>query len=108
MMAEGTLIRGDRAFVHMARDPRKARFFPPTAEGIRRAFEHLESEHGIDPVDASDRLHAIKEKMGFGGEDNVAVDRTGNVYSPIGLDDPATRELLGSLTEGGKKRRHKS
>src|SRR5687767_5722110 len=84
------------------RDPSKARFFPRTAEGMQRAFKHLEAEHGINPIDASELLHEIKEKNGFGPADNVAVDRTGNVYSHVGLEDPETRECLGSLTERGK------
>ncbi|KZM74615.1 hypothetical protein AWN90_21265 [Nocardia terpenica] len=54
----------------------------------------LSRYHGIDRNTASDRLHAIKAAHGRGGADNVLFDMSGNVY------DPATREWLGSLTQG--------
>jgi hypothetical protein len=95
------------ARVRRNRDERKARFFPQTAEGMKAALKHLENEHGIDPIDATELLHQIKGEFGFGGADNVAVDWTGNVYSPVGLNDPTTRQWLGSLTERGKRRSSK-
>ena len=89
----------------MARDPRRARILPQTAESIRRLYRHLEKEHGIDPNDASECLHEIKEENGYGGAENVAFDWTGNIYAPDGVNDPATRVWLGSLTERGSRRR---
>ncbi len=88
----------------MAGDPRKANFLPMTAEGVAELFEHLRVRHGIHPLDARERLHKIKQKCGFHGQ-NVALDWTGNVYSPVGYLNPETREWLGSLTAGGQKRR---
>jgi hypothetical protein len=55
----------------------------------------LEQYHGIDPILASERLHAIQEAFGLGSADNILFDRTGNVF------DGVTGEYLGSLTEGG-------
>ena len=57
---------------------------------------HLKKYHGIDPKLASKRLHEIKKAAGYAGKD-VILDRTGNVYNPV------TKELIGSLTEGGAK-----
>jgi RHS repeat-associated protein len=59
------------------------------------AAAHLKRYHGVDPRDASARLHAIKNSSGLRGDENVLIDRTGNVY------DSVTRERLGSLTRGG-------
>ena len=59
----------------------------------------LADNHGIDPVLASDRLHAIKQRARLGRNEDVIFDRTGGVY------DAMTGELLGSLTEGGSGRR---
>jgi hypothetical protein len=58
----------------------------------------LDRYHGIDSTLASERLHAIKTSAGRGGAADVIFDKTGGVY------DPVSRELLGSLTEGGAKR----
>jgi hypothetical protein len=91
----------------MARDPRKARILPQTAEGVQELYRHLDRYHGIDPIDASECLHEIKAENGYGADDNVAFDRTGNVYAPKGAHDPDTREWLGSLTERGARRRRK-
>jgi RHS repeat-associated protein len=74
--------------------PQNARIF----QNIRDAFSHLQRYHGIDPVTASERLHAIKAAWGLGPAENVLVDRTGGVWHSV------TREFLGSLTEGGAKR----
>lgn len=60
--------------------------------------KRLSGNHGIDRPLASERLHDIKQASGLGGADNVLFDLTGGVY------DPVTRELLGSLTQGGAKR----
>lgn len=61
------------------------------------AFQHLEKYHGINPKLASERLHDIKRAAGRGPADNVAIDRTGNVFNP------KSGEWLGSLTQGGAK-----
>jgi hypothetical protein len=92
---------------HMARDPRKARILPQTAEAVQALYKHLAKDHGIDPIDASECLHEIKHENGYGAADNVALDWTGNVYNPEGVHDPATREWLGSITYRGTKRRRK-
>jgi len=73
--------------------PTSARTTTEAAEIFRR----LERFHGISEKLASQRLHAIKEAAGRGPSDNVLFDLTGNVYNP------ATREWLGSLTQGGAK-----
>jgi RHS repeat-associated protein len=65
-------------------------------------YKHLEKNHGIDPVDASKRLHDIKKNAGRGPADNVLLDLTGGVY------DPKTGDRLGSLTEGGSRRNKKA
>lgn len=57
------------------------------------------SYHGIDPVLASERLHNLKDKCGYGADDNVIFDFCGGVY------DPETLDWIGSLTEGGAQRR---
>ena len=73
--------------------PSRARTFPAVSE----LFEHLRRYHKIEPNLASTRLHRIKDAVGRRGGDDVLLDRTGGVY------DPATREPLGSLTEGGTR-----
>jgi hypothetical protein len=60
-------------------------------------YDHLAENHGISPALASERLHYIKNRLGYGAADNVLFDHTGNLY------DPVTRQWLGSLTEGGAK-----
>jgi hypothetical protein len=60
-------------------------------------YRHLQHYHGITPEIASERLHLIKQKEGYHAADNVIFDYTGNLF------DPATREWIGSLTEGGAK-----
>jgi hypothetical protein len=60
-------------------------------------YKHLHDYHGIRPELASERLHYIKDRMGYAAADDVLFDRTGNLY------DPVTREWVGSLTEGGAK-----
>jgi hypothetical protein len=61
-------------------------------------FKHLQTECGIDPKIASERLHQIKSATGKGPADNVLFDWSGGVW------DPVTRRWLGSLTAGGAKR----
>jgi hypothetical protein len=70
--------------------PRAKRFSAPDA-----LYKHLEKYHGIAPTTASNRLHEIKDRCGYGAADNVIFDRTGNLY------DPETLGWIGSLTEGG-------
>lgn len=60
--------------------------------------DRLDEFHGINRTTASERLHQIKYEVGRGPADDVLFDLTGNVY------DPRTRELLGSLTQGGARR----
>ncbi len=60
-------------------------------------YRHLRDYHGISEVTASERLHMIKDKVGYGAADNVIFDRTGNLYDPNSLD------WIGSLTQGGAK-----
>jgi hypothetical protein len=79
--------------------PRHAKRFPPEPGSAQQVFLHLERFHGIAPALASERLHIIKEKLGYKADDNVIFDFTGNVF------DPRTLELLGSMTEGGAKRK---
>lgn len=77
-----------------------ARTLPSNARSTTNAqevFRRLQKFNGISPELASDRLHAIKSAMGFGGADNVLFDLSGGVYHPT------TRLFLGSLTEGGAK-----
>ena len=72
---------------------------PPNARvftDANAAFSHLNKYHGIAPELASERLHRIKSKRAPAAD--VLFDRTGGVW------DPATRENLGNLTEGGAKR----
>lgn len=59
-------------------------------------FRHLEEYHGISTTTASGRLHALKQKCGYGAPAELIFDHTGNVY------DPETLEWVGSLTEGGQ------
>ncbi|GGJ53410.1 hypothetical protein GCM10008938_44290 [Deinococcus roseus] len=66
-------------------------------KSMQDLFKRLEKYNGIPPELASKRLHAIKQKSGLGGADNVTVDATGNVF------DSKSGELLGSLTQGGAK-----
>jgi len=66
-----------------------------TAE-ITEVYRRLRVYHGIDEAVASERLHELKTEQGRGAADPLLFDLTGNVY------DPATREWIGSLTEGGK------
>jgi len=77
--------------------PRHAKRFGPAEDGARKAFAHLDKYHGISPTLASERLHEIKERMGYSADKNVIFDRTGNVYDPDNL------EWIGSLTDGGAK-----
>jgi RHS repeat-associated protein len=72
--------------------PDNARIFHSSDD----AFRHLQRNHGIEPRLASERLHKIKADHGLGGRD-VLIDRTGNVYHPV------SKELLGSLTQGGAR-----
>lgn len=88
----------------MARDPRKLRVLPETPEAVRALYRRLEEENGIDPTLASERLHEIKDRNGFGAADNVALSWCGDVFDPNGVDDPDTRVWLGSLTAGGARR----
>jgi hypothetical protein len=58
-------------------------------------YRHLEKHHGISAAVASERLHQIKYRLGYGAADNVIFGYTGCIYDPI------TFEWIGSLTEGG-------
>lgn len=78
--------------------PRSLPLHAPAYTDENEVFKHLSKKHGIDLVLASERLHAIKKSSGRRPDDNVIFDRTGGVY------DPDSREWLGSLTEGGKRR----
>jgi hypothetical protein len=82
------------------RDPTKVKWVPRNEAGLKWLFKRLWDKHRIDEIDASERLHEIKRKAGLGPADHPPIDRTGNVYSPTGYQDPETRELLGSLTTG--------
>ena len=59
------------------------------------AFDHMEKFHGIPRGKASDRLHDAKRRAGLRGDDDVVIDRTGNIY------DARTGRKIGSLGEGG-------
>ena len=89
------------AWVHNCFDKvRKVNALPKSArltENVDDVFQRLEKHNGIDHNVASDRLHDIKSEFGFGGADNVVLDRTGNVFNPH------TGEWMGSLTSGGAR-----
>ena len=70
-----------------------------TTREVSEVFRRLERFHGIDPVTASERLHDIKRGSGLRPDENVMFDLTGGVFNP------ETRELLGTLTEGGARKR---
>ncbi len=90
----------------MSRRPKKkGTIFPATDESAAKVFKHLEEYHGIDRHSASDYLHKLKGKTGRGGADNVLLDWTGNIYDPIGVDNPATRKCIGRLTDREVKRK---
>ncbi len=57
-----------------------------------RAYRHLQRYHGVDPGEASDRLHAIKQRHGLGAAERVVIEKTGGVLPE------SSGELLGSLT----------
>jgi hypothetical protein len=77
--------------------PQHAKRFSADESSARVAFARLKRFHGIDEELASERLHAIKKRLGYAPNDNVILDFTGNVY------DPHTLDWIGSLTEGGAK-----
>jgi len=77
--------------------PRHAKRFLPVAGSAKALYKRLERFHGIGEELASERLHEIKCRAGYGGDDNVVLDFTGNVY------DPGSLRWIGSLTEGGAK-----
>ncbi len=60
-------------------------------------FKNLDQNHGISNDIASERLHKLKEANGLRGDEDVIIDRTGNVFNSH------TGEKMGSLTEGGAK-----
>jgi hypothetical protein len=60
--------------------------------GIDEIYRRLQQYHGIDAATASERLHLGKQALGYGANDNLLFDLTGNVF------DPVTREWLFSLT----------
>jgi hypothetical protein len=39
----------------------------------QRAYGHLQRYHGVDPKDASDRLHKIKGRTGLSPDDDVVI-----------------------------------
>jgi hypothetical protein len=51
----------------------------------------LEKHHGLNPYEASERLHKIKQRAGLGAADNAIFGRTGDVY------DPRNGEHVGNL-----------
>ena len=57
------------------------------------AFRHLRKNHGIDPNDASARLHKLKKMFGLAPDDDMVIGKTGDVYNEV------TGERLGSLTD---------
>jgi len=73
----------------------------PKAAKVLNKFDdvakHLKKYNGIDPKLASKRLHQIKKANNLGGADNVIFTKSGDIYSQ------KTKELIGSLTEGGAK-----
>lgn len=78
--------------------PKHAKRYGSSKPEIERMYAHLSDEHGISPELASERLHELKQKLGYAADDNIVFDRTGNAY------DPVTLEWIGSLTAGGAKR----
>lgn len=83
----------------LRRIPGRRHFKGPS--GPADAFEHLREFHGLDPAEARNRLHRIKEGARLGAADDVIIGRTGDVY------DARTGEHLGFLTDrglGGHKR----
>lgn len=77
--------------------PEHAKRFGSSKSEIRRLYRHLTEFHGISAEVASERIHEIKEKLGFAADYNLIFGQTGDVY------DPVTLEWIGSLTVGGKK-----
>jgi hypothetical protein len=63
------------------------------ANAPQRAFDHLEKYSGLDPNVASARLHRLKRAGNLGGDDDVVIGRTGDVYNAL------TGEHLGTLTD---------
>jgi hypothetical protein len=63
--------------------------------GPAEAYKHLEKFHGVDPNDASLRLHKLKEAGGLRPNDDVVIGATGDVYNA------RTGDRLGSLTDRG-------
>ncbi|HWL35055.1 MAG TPA: DUF6531 domain-containing protein [Frankiaceae bacterium] len=86
----GVTANGERGSIGFGELPRNAKTFADFDE----AAAHLQRYHGVDPRTASARLHSIKAENGFRGDDNLLIDRTGNVFNPF------TRERLGTLTQG--------
>ena len=78
----------DSVLVHNRSLPKNAR----TTNNFNEVSRHLNKHHGVDPNDASARLHRIKNQHGMGGADNLIFDYTGGVY------DPTTSVRIGSLT----------
>jgi len=63
-----------------------------TTKNVDEIYKRLEKYHGIDPKEASERLHYIKRIARLGPADNVIFDLTGNVYKQTG-------EWIGTLTK---------
>jgi hypothetical protein len=57
------------------------------------AYRHLRKNHGVDPNDASYRLHRLKQMAGLEPDDDVVIGKTGDVYNAM------TGERIGSLTD---------
>lgn len=89
------------------RNPNDVRWVPRTEAGLKWLFKRLARYHGVDEIEASERLHAIKERWGIPADVHPPMDRTGTVFSPVGYEDPETREELGSLLppRGFKRRK---
>ena len=79
--------------------------YAPLPEGVKtwapeEVYKNLQKNHGIEPWDASNRLHAIKEANGIPGNADVLITKSGTVYTP------GSREYLGNLTTGGGTKSH--
>lgn len=71
--------------------PGKKQFRGP--DGPAAAYAHLKKNHGVDPNDASHRLHKLKEGAGMSPDDDVEIGATGDVYNA------RSGERLGTLTD---------
>jgi hypothetical protein len=91
------------------RDENDIKWVERTERGLRWLFKRLEEYHGVSEIEASDRLHEIKERCGIPADVHPPMDRRGTIFSPAGWQDPETREEIGTLQHppGSRKGRRR-